>query len=295
MFENLLGNDLLKIYLQSGALPQTLLFIGPDGIGKKQFALHLAAKLLNVSSLENHPDFHLLAPEGKGGVYAIDTVRHLIDKEHSAPFLASRKVFVLDSAERMQPASANALLKTLEEPSPDTQFILITSSPQDLLPTILSRCIPLTFQPLSDDHVAAILRQKGLKDSFAKMAQGSAARAIDLATNPHLEEQKNLLFSLLRKPVSYLEIADKTAKIEELIEKQEDPVLASQMVEHLFALILMWHRDQHARSLGVQELFFPEEPPGPLISLDVVEKKVAAALLATKRNLKLTACLEQVF
>lgn len=301
MFEHLLGNELLKIYLQSGTLPQTLLFIGPDGIGKKRFAMALAAKLLEtpLERIENgnHPDFHLLVPEGKSGLYAIETVRRMIDKEHGAPFQSLRKVFVLDSVERMQPASANALLKTLEEPAADTQFILITSSPQDLLPTILSRCVPLTFQPLSDEVVSALLRKRGLKEQYAKLAQGSIARAIDLATNPHIEEQKNLLFSLLRSPKNYLEIADKTAKIEELVDEQEDPLLASRMVEHLFALVLMWHRDQQARSLGVQTLFFPEEPPAQhsLTPLEVVERKVAGALLGYQRNLKLTSCLDPIF
>ncbi len=303
MFETLLGHDLLKAYLSqacsAGTLPQTLLFIGPFGVGKRQFALALAAHLLKTT-LEriesgNHPDFHLHAPEGKGGLYAIETLRRLIDREHTAPFEATRKVFVLDAVERMQPASANALLKTLEEPSPDTQFILITSNPQEILPTILSRCIPLTFHSLPEEAVAALLRKKGFSQEWALVAQGSCQRAIELATNPQLGEQKQLLFALLRSPKNYLDVAQKVGQIEALVGEQEDPLLAAQAVEHLFALVLMWHRDQQARKMGQDKgLFFPEEPmvAHSLPPLEVVEKKVAQALLGYQRNLKLSLCLE---
>ncbi len=303
MFETLLGHDLLKAYLfhatAAGTLPQTLLFIGPEGVGKRQFALALSAHLLKTSPERieggNHPDFHLHGPEGKGGLYAIETLRRLIDREHTAPFEATRKVFVLDAAERMQPASANALLKTLEEPAPDTQFILITSSPQEILPTILSRCIPLTFHPLPDEAVAALLRKKGFSQEWAKLAQGSCQRAIELATNPQLGEQKQLLFSFLRGPKNYLDVAQKVGQIEALVGEQEDPLLAAQAVEHLFALVLMWHRDQQVRKLGQEKaLFFPEEPmvAHSLPPLEVTQKKVAQALLGYQRNLKLSACLE---
>lgn len=296
MFDDLFGNELPKRYLTHAlsALPQTLLFSGPDGIGKKQFALRLAATLLNtpLSHLPNHPDFHLLAPEGKAGVYAIETLRHLIDKEHRAPFMAEKKIFILDAADRMQTASANALLKTLEEPAADTQFFLITSRPQDLLPTILSRCMPLKFQPLSDSDIALALKAKAMDESYAKLAQGSLTRALELASSPLLQQLKTLVFELL-KSAHYLETAEKANKIEELVSEIEDPVLAAQMQERLFALILMRYRDEHARGVGT--LFFPEEPPLPRrVSLEVAEEKVAEALLASMRNLKLSVCLEHV-
>lgn len=122
MFEHILGNEPIKAYLQKATqenrLPQTLLFTGPDGIGKSLFAKDLAASLLKSG---RSPDLHILSPEGKSGLYAIDTLREMMDKEHAAPFQSPGKVFILEDAERMQPASANALLKTLEVVGKDFQ------------------------------------------------------------------------------------------------------------------------------------------------------------------------------
>lgn len=299
MFEHILGNEPAKAYLrkvvQENRLPQTLLFAGPDGVGKSLFAKALAAQLLNSG---RSPDLHCLAPEGKSGLYAIDTLREMIDKEHAAPFETAGKVFLLEDAERMQPASANALLKTLEEPRPDTTFILLSNAPNEMLPTILSRCAILPFQPLSEQAIQALLEAKGLPTRFAKLAHGSAGRAFELAEHPELEEQRKILFALLSQNPSYPERALQLAKLEELAEegKEEDPVRANRRAEHLFASVLMWHRDQHVREQGKPELlFFPDEPPATPVSLKEIEKKIDTARLAYQRNMKLSICLNSLF
>lgn len=297
MFESIFGNEPIKAYLrkaiQDNRLPQTLLFSGPDGVGKKLFAKALAAELLKG---ENSPDLHLLAPEGKSGLYAIDTLREMIDKEHAAPFEAPGKVFILEDVDRMQPASANALLKTLEEPTSDTTFILLTNNHQEILPTILSRCVVLAFQPLTEGAIESLLRAKEHPAHFAKLSHGSAGRAFELAEHPELDEQRKILFEILSEKPSYPELSLKLSKLEELVEegKEEDPVRVNRRIEFLFASILMWHRDQHVRKIGGTGLFFPDEPSQEPVALNKVEKAIDRARLAFQRNIKLSVCFLQL-
>ncbi len=294
MFSHILGNDPIKAYLektiQKNQLAQTLLFSGPDGIGKSLFAKAVAKALLKS---EKSVDLHMFAPAGKTGLYAIDAVRELIEKEHEAPFESSQKVFILEDIERMQQVCANALLKTLEEPTPETTFILLTSNAKEILPTILSRCMILHFQPLSEEAIVHLLHAKGHPIRFAKLSHGSAGRAFEIAENPEYEEKRKILFELLAKRPSYPELSLKLANLEE---KEEDPVKSAKQVEHLLASILMWHRDQHLRQIGAREelLFFPDEPKCEPVPLPLIEKAIDRALLAFQRNIKLSVFLTEV-
>lgn len=295
MFNHILGNAPIKAYLEKAIaqnrLSQTLLFHGPDGIGKSLFAKAVAKTLLGSA---NSPDLHLYAPEGKSGLYAIDTLREMIDTEHSAPFEAAHKVFILEDIDRMQPASANALLKTLEEPTPDTTFILLSSNLNEILPTILSRCTILHFQPISEGEIVSLLQSKGYPIHFAKLSAGSVGRAIELAEHPEYEEQRKMLFALLAKKPSYPELSLQLAKFDE---KEEDPVKAAKHIEHLFASILMWHRDQELKKVGASDklLFFPDEPQSESVPLLQIEQAIQKARLAVQRNIKLSTSLAHIF
>lgn len=294
MFSHILGNEPLKAYLQKAIhenrLAQTLLFTGIDGIGKSLFAKRVAKALLGK---DHSPDMHILSPVGKSGLYAIDTIRELMEKEHIASFEGQGKVFILEDAERMQPASANALLKTLEEPSPETTFILLSSNANEILPTILSRCAILHFQPLKEEEIASLLHAKGRPVRFAKMAGGSAGKAFELVENPAFEEQRKILFDLLANKPSYPELYLKLIQLEEKMDLEEDPVKAARHLDHLFSSILMWHRDQHLREVGAPEhlLFFPDEPARRPVPFRVVEKAIDQARLAIQRNMKLSVVL----
>ena len=134
VFSHILGNEPLKAYLekalQGDLLHHTLLFSGMEGIGKSLFAKALSRKLLDSCETrvlkELHPDLHILKPEGKGGMHPVDQIREMIKEMHKPPFEAPKKVFIFYDAERMLPVSANALLKTLEEPDLDSAIILLT-------------------------------------------------------------------------------------------------------------------------------------------------------------------------
>ncbi|MDO8644421.1 MAG: AAA family ATPase, partial [bacterium] len=154
---NLIGQEKamgqLQRFLKQG-IPQSLLFYGPEGVGKKtaakllvQTALceektgekpcHVCSSCVRLMS-NNHPNCHLLAPEGTS--HKIETIRQLLHLLSFKPYEEGSLFVLIDEAEKMTEAAANALLKTLEEPPPFVIFILITGVPGMLPATILSRC-----------------------------------------------------------------------------------------------------------------------------------------------------------
>jgi len=300
MFDSILGNQPIKTYLErvlkEGRLPQTLLFSGIDGIGKSLFAHALARELLQSNQ---SPDFHILKPEGKSGLYGIDTLREMIDEDHASSYAGKGKVFLLEDAHRMQPAAASALLKTLEEPSVETTFILLSSNTAEVLSTILSRSTILVFKPLKTSEIETFLQGRGLSVQFAKYAQGSIGRALTLAQHSGLEEQRTLLFELLENDFAYPEKMQKLLSLETMLEegKEEDPVRFASQIEHIFSLILMWHRDQNLREARGKEewLFFPDTPKKHPENLQEVERKVETVRLAISRNMKISTSFLEIF
>lgn len=146
---------------EAGQLPHALLLAGPAGVGKRRFATALGAALLcqhpaqgiacgrcrtcALLSAGTHPDWTWLAPEEKGKAIKIDWVRELVLSMAQTAQQGGHKLAVLEPAEAMNRNAANALLKTLEEPSGSTLLMLISDSPARLLPTIRSRCQRLDF------------------------------------------------------------------------------------------------------------------------------------------------------
>jgi len=138
----------LAYILKTGQIPHALLFCGPRGAGKKQTAYDFASALLKTKgNIENHPDAHLLFPEGKTGMHPISAIRKVACDAALVPFKALLKIFIFHEAEKMLPTSSNALLKTLEEPPARTLILLLSNHADKLLPTILSRCQVIAFPP----------------------------------------------------------------------------------------------------------------------------------------------------
>ncbi len=324
MFASILGNPSAKkeltLLLEKKAVPNSLLFRGPDGIGKKLFAKEFAISLMypEGASLEdcrhireeNHPDLHVLTPESKTGMHAIVSIRKLIDELFLSPFEARAKVFIIEDAERMLPSSSNALLKTLEEPALDSYLLLLCSQFDELLPTIASRCAKIRFAPLSEEDLM-ILLEKWDKASLgskyiAALAQGSAARAYALAHHPLQEERREFLFSLLSKKGCALgDLNNVLAKIDELYSKEEEGSLDwHKDVQLLLAQIFMWYRDLHLFKMGgdLEQLYFldkrallQERSLLPIPSFDKLHDILEKARLGTQRNIKLKAVMEYLF
>ena len=195
-------------------LASSFLFCGPAGVGKRAFALRFAQALLcparpaetldpchvcpscAMALAGTHPDIEVVAkPEGKAD---LPLALLIGDDEHRGreglchwislkPFLGGRRIAIIDDADFLNPAGANCLLKTLEEPPPQSVLILIGTSPARQLPTIRSRCQMIRFLPLPEETVARLLVSTGLvtdKAEAARLArygEGSLQQAIDLA------------------------------------------------------------------------------------------------------------------
>lgn len=222
-FSSILGHhlpiSLLKASLNKKRIAPAYLFLGRDGIGKTLTAKAFVESLLD-RSMVNHPDVLFLEPtyqekgklipiseagsnmKGKAQV-RIEQIRSISDFLSHPPLLAPRSVVIIAGADTMTETSANALLKTLEEPG---RGMILLISNQRLLPTIVSRCQIIPFAPLSKKDVKDILHRQNfppIPDSIIDLAQGSPRIAIDawetLATIPPglLESLQNLPLSLV--------------------------------------------------------------------------------------------------
>jgi DNA polymerase III subunit delta' len=224
MFDELTGNTrvktVLKRMLVSGRLPGALLFAGEEGIGKKRFALEVARALncrapqdneacgvcascvrsakLNYPLREDadewtqiiwtdHPDVGLVVAPKR--VLRVEQMRQIEKEANFRPFEGKARVFLIDEADKLNDASANALLKVLEEPPRTSYLILITARPAMLLPTILSRCQMIRFSPLRPAEIESYLVKNEKVDTKtarlrARAAGGSIGRALsgDLVT-----------------------------------------------------------------------------------------------------------------
>jgi DNA polymerase-3 subunit delta' len=196
MFDKLIGNErakeALRRMLRQGRVPGALLFAGEEGLGKKLFALELA-RALNCTARtgveacgvcpactrigkfqypskddkdaykkviwSEHRDVGLVMPYTRE-IY-VDAIRNLESESNFRPAEGTARVFLIEQADKLNEESSNALLKTLEEPSPSTHIILITSRPASLLPTIRSRSQVVRFAPLSAKEIEEFMVREG--------------------------------------------------------------------------------------------------------------------------------------
>ncbi|MCW8858373.1 MAG: DNA polymerase III subunit delta' [Deltaproteobacteria bacterium] len=204
--------NILRRALSKNRIAHAYLFEGPDGIGKRLMALAFARALLCLKSTgcgdcpacrkvdhNNHPDVHLLDAEET--TIKIDQVRSLQQELSLRPLEGKDKICLIDGAEQLTPGAANALLKTLEEPQPNTLIILLTSHPEKLLPTICSRCQRLPFSRLPKQQLATILCQRLDLNSteanvLAALSDGSLKKALGQNKQLYLEKRHNLIQSL---------------------------------------------------------------------------------------------------
>ena len=213
-------------------MASSFLFLGPEGVGKRTFAIKLAQALLCQTRPEEaldpcgacpactqvlaltHPDLDVIAKPKDKSFLPLELL--IGDKQHRMrrglchrialkPFMGGRKIAVIDDADYLNAEGANCLLKTLEEPPPRSALILIGTSAAKQLPTIRSRCQRIRFAALPVDVVAELLlaqqvvSEKAEAVRLARYAEGSLARARELA-DPELWSYRRLLYQQLAEP-----------------------------------------------------------------------------------------------
>jgi DNA polymerase-3 subunit delta' len=213
-FKDIIGQHkqltILASALANGRLHHAYLFLGPEGVGKHLVAVALA-KALHCSEVQNdfcgscvncrriadgnHPDVRVIEPLSGKKEISIQQIRELERELNYRSFTGARKIAIIDPATLLNPSSQNALLKTLEEPPQDSLIILIAPNAGGLLPTLRSRCLRLTFAPLTRKEIAGFLQSHdGVNgddaEFIAALGMGSIGAALALDKTELIEKRK---------------------------------------------------------------------------------------------------------
>ncbi len=227
----------LRRFVATSRVPNALLFTGPDGVGKKQFAVELARGLVctavdrseacghcaackragevSIPTFEKgdesdyvffsqHPDVGMVVPFRRN--LRVGAIRALEREANFRPYEASARIFIVDDADKMNDAAANALLKTLEEPPSTSHIILIAARADTLLATIRSRCQTIRFAPVAFDELETHLIEAydfTPEDAAlaARVSGGSVGRAIEIVP-ASFRTQRSAMLNVLKAAVS---------------------------------------------------------------------------------------------
>ena len=258
-FQEIVGlsriKDRLKRTVAGNAVLNSYVFEGEPGSGKKTVARIFASAVLCSGEGErpcgncpacaktmsgNHPDI-LYVRKGKGkNTIGIDDVREqIMEQVYIKPFLAEKKFFIIEDGDDLTPGAQNGLLKVLEEPPDYVVFILLVSKAGNLLDTVLSRSVVLTFLPLSCEEVCSCLRKSGGHTEeevlfAAKFSQGIVGRAEAIL-------QSETFAEIYRQTLKYMQAlaADRASAtdFEKYLQEQRD------QIKLVVDFMLVWVRD----------------------------------------------------
>ncbi len=228
----ILGHDrqvaLLERMAARNRVPQTVLFAGTDGIGKRLLARRFLSSLFCAagerpclvcpacSMIEKgaHPDFIELGPNERGIIPIGDeekreegSVRRLIERL-SRRSVSGLTAVIVDGVDRIMEEGQNALLKTIEEPPPSVHIILIASNSSRILPTILSRCLVMKFHPPREDAVLAFLAERGVDPATSRLIAPFAGGSFALGARLADDSRRGEVTALAGEMVRYLEHGD---------------------------------------------------------------------------------------
>lgn len=248
-FKDILGHErvkkILRKALQKKKVPNSMLFCGPEGVGKEEMAF-LLAKALNCErkrddacetcascrgiNARNFPDLLVIQPEGNA--IKIEQMRTLRKIAYLKPMTGKKRVFIVTEVEKMTEEAANSLLKVLEEPPLFSYVILVTHNPFLIIPTIKSRCQILNFPPVSRENILKILMEKGYEEEKARvisrLVRGNLKQALDLdweEIQERREQAWKLFLSLINKENFALFLRDYAFSYKALAKEEWEKIL----------------------------------------------------------------------
>lgn len=249
-YNNILGNEEVKEYLneqvKKNNIVHSYLFSGIEAIGKKMIAQEFAKDILcfeNNSEFckckscvslieENHPDFALINKNSE--TIKIEQIRELTNKIIEKPIVSSKKVYIINDAEKMTKEAQNCLLKTLEEPPEFAILILITSNENLLLTTVKSRCMKINFHAISNEEMKKYCEENlgynNIDLNRIKSFDGSIGKAIKFKEN---EEEYKQIEDVIEK-ISQNNIATLLPKAKIIYNKEKVNEYLNYMINYLY-------------------------------------------------------------
>jgi DNA polymerase-3 subunit delta' len=317
-FKDVLGHsapiEFLRRAIRQDKVGQSYLFLGMEGIGKKWVALQFAKALNCLEGVVNkgdacdrclscrkidhhlHPDVLIIEPEGQ--TLKVDQVRQMQRDLAYRPYEGYRRVCILSAADRMAPNMSNSLLKTLEEPPLHTVIILLANNPRLLLPTILSRCQPIRFNPLPLPLVSNwLVGQKGMDEEeahlLATLSEGSPGKALEIQQEIQQIPRDELLMDFVG--LKFLPFEKKDRWAESLSSDREKLILVLEVAKTLLRdLVLMKTSKDRSRLIHsdllqkMESLALSWSLPSLLNRLELLHQTT----LAIRSNANMTLALE---
>lgn len=298
--------DLLAEHIRADGVRHAYLFSGPAGVGKRTLALRFAQALAcknppspgefcgvcrpcKMIARQEFPDLNVLQAETVGGEMKVDKVRELQHTLSLTPYESDRRIAVLLRFHEANENAQNALLKTLEEAPGKSILLLTADTPENLLPTIVSRCELLRLRPLSVDPLADQL-QKSLNihltqaRALARISGGRPGIALQLHSDPDLAENRKLwlghLLSLLGETMAErFEFVERQVKLRNSSKDERD-----QLRMRLREAFILWQ--SLWRDVMLQSSSMGEEIANVDYRLQV--EKLAAAVNAVQASEQIT-------
>lgn len=253
-FSEILGQDkavaLLKRIVKTKKIAASYLFAGPETVGKRKTAVSFGLAIncdkndgdfcgrcfsCSTFSTGNYSELILLEPAGPAGRHHIDTIRAMQESVSLRSIYGKWKIVIMNEAERMTEEAASALLKIMEEPPRMTFFILITSFPENIFRTILSRCQVIRFMPLSMETQRRILKACGFGDEIIAASMAGLKDAIQNLVPERQSFRKDVL--------SWYKFSGDIFSFTQKISKEGEDKNSREMVLDALHLLFIWFRD----------------------------------------------------
>ena len=317
-FKDILGHQrpitLLQRAIRNEKVVHSYLFLGNEGIGKKDVALQFAKALnclegeaergdacdhcISCKKIDSalHPDVSVIEPEGQ--YIKVDQVRQMQRQLAYKPYEGKRRVCILTAADRMAPHIPNTLLKTLEEPPLHTVIILLANNSKFILPTILSRCQSIRFNPLPINMVSKWLMEgKSLNEAeahlLASLSEGSPGKALEIQEEIRQIPREELLKDWVGlKSLSFEKIG---SWVDSLPSQRENLLLMLEVAKTLLRDLVMVKTLKNGQKLIHSDLLYEMEPMATNWSLSSLLKRMEIlhqTTLAIRANANTNLALE---